>query len=240
MRESWPASRGPARTTASSYSSVAVSTHRAVGRQVAGLTAAGEQLFDQVVVTLAAPLAAKICIGLSDEEVERLQGIVYQGLICASVLMRRPLAGHYVTYITDDAAPVHRRDRDVGPGRSDELGGQGLVYLPRYVTADDPYWHLADAEVEQRFLDALQRMYPFLERRRARLSGVAGPSGPGDLDARLFRPLAADDHVGCRTAHRQLGAHRQRHAQRQRDGRAGRGGGAAPAREPARTLERAA
>ena len=127
-------------------------------------TATGEQLFDQVVVTLAAPLAAKICVGLADEEVERLQGIVYQGIICASVLLRRRLAGHYLTYITDDAAPftaVIEMSALVDPA---ELGGYGLVYLPRYVTKDDPYWHLTDAEVEQRFLDALFRMYPFLER----------------------------------------------------------------------------
>jgi protoporphyrinogen oxidase len=127
-------------------------------------TLTGEQLFDQVVVTLAAPLAAKICIDLSDEEVERLQGIVYQGIICASVLLRRRLAGHYVTYITDDAAPFTAVIEMSALVDATELGGQGLVYLPRYVTKDDPYWHLADAEVEQRFLDALLRMYPFLER----------------------------------------------------------------------------
>jgi protoporphyrinogen oxidase len=127
-------------------------------------SASGEQLFDQVVVTLAAPLAAKICVGLADDEVERLKSIIYQGIICASVLLRRRLAGHYLTYITDDAAPftaVIEMSALVDPA---ELGDYGLVYLPRYVTRDDPYWQLSDAEVEQRFLDALFRMYPFLER----------------------------------------------------------------------------
>jgi protoporphyrinogen oxidase len=126
-------------------------------------TAAGERLFDQVVVTLAAPLAAKICVGLSDDELEKLHGIVYQGIICASVLLKRPLAGHYVTYITDEDAPftaVIEMSALVEPA---ELGGHGLVYLPRYVTQDDPYKQLSDAEVEQRFLDALLRMYPSLE-----------------------------------------------------------------------------
>lgn len=134
------------------------------GEKLLITTATGEQLFDQVVVTLAAPLAVKICVGLSDDEVERLQGIVYQGIICASLLLRRRLAGHYVTYITDDAAPftaVVEMSALVDPA---ELRGHGLVYLPRYVTKEDPYWHLTDAEVEQRFLDGLFRMYPFLER----------------------------------------------------------------------------
>lgn len=126
-------------------------------------TATGAQLFDQVVVTLAAPVAAKICDGLSDDEVERLRGIVYQGIICASALLRRRLAGHYVTYITEDGAPftaVIEMSALVDPA---ELDGNALVYLPRYVTADDPYWQLPDAEVEARFLEALLRMYPFLD-----------------------------------------------------------------------------
>jgi protoporphyrinogen oxidase len=125
-------------------------------------TAAGAQLFDQVVVTLAAPLAARICVGLSDDHCERLRGIVYQGIICASVLLRRRLAGHYVTYITDDGAPftaVIEMSALVDPA---ELDGHALVYLPRYVTAEDPYWRLPDEEVEARFLGALLRMYPFL------------------------------------------------------------------------------
>jgi len=127
-------------------------------------TVAGERLFDRVVVTLAAPLAAKVCVGLSDDEVERLNAVIYQGIICASVLLRRRLAGHYVTYITDDGAPFTAVIEMSALVEPVELGGHGLVYLPRYVTQDDPYNQLSDAEVEQRFLDGLLRMYPFLER----------------------------------------------------------------------------
>lgn len=128
------------------------------------MVAASRALSQRLMTTLAAPLAAKVCRGLSDDETARLQGIVYQGIICASVLLRRQLAGHYVTYITDDAAPftaVIEMSALVDPG---ELGGRGLLYLPRYVTKDDSFWSLTDAEVEERFLDALHAMYPFLER----------------------------------------------------------------------------
>jgi protoporphyrinogen oxidase len=134
------------------------------GEKMRVRTADGEQWFDQVVVTLAAPLAAKICAGLSEDEVERLESIVYQGIICASVLLKRPLAGHYVTYITDEAAPFTAVIEMSALVDAAEIGGHGLVYLPRYVTKDDPYWHLTDAEVEQRFLDALLGMYPSLKR----------------------------------------------------------------------------
>jgi protoporphyrinogen oxidase len=41
-----------------------------------------------------------------------------------------------------------------------QLGGNALVYLPRYVTADDPFADLSDDEVQTRFVAALERMYP--------------------------------------------------------------------------------
>jgi hypothetical protein len=34
------------------------------------------------------------------------------------------------------------------------------VYLPRYLTQDDPFWSLSPQAVRERFLAALQRMYP--------------------------------------------------------------------------------
>jgi len=46
----------------------------------------------------------------------------------------------------------------------EELGGNALVYLPRYVTVDDPLFENSDAEIERRFLSALATMYPDLAR----------------------------------------------------------------------------
>jgi protoporphyrinogen oxidase len=41
-----------------------------------------------------------------------------------------------------------------------------LVYLPRYTSEGDPATTWSDAEVERRFLDALERMYPSFDRDR--------------------------------------------------------------------------
>jgi protoporphyrinogen oxidase len=38
------------------------------------------------------------------------------------------------------------------------------VYLPRYLTQDDAFWQLDDAGVRERFLQALERMYPAFRR----------------------------------------------------------------------------
>lgn len=122
----------------------------------------GEDHVDGAVVTLAAPLAARICPDLDDDERARLEGVRYMGIVCASVLLRRPLGGYYLTYLTDGDLPftaVVEMTAFVDPA---EVGGHHLVYLPRYVAPDDPLLDASDAEVRDRFEAGLRRLYPDL------------------------------------------------------------------------------
>jgi protoporphyrinogen oxidase len=123
-------------------------------------------LFDKVVVTTAAPIAAGLIEGLTEAERETMTGVTYLGIVCASVLIAEPLAGYYVTNITDGWVPftgVIEMSALVDRGA---FGGRALVYLPRYTAHDDPAATWSDAEVEQRFLDALEKMYPSFDRHR--------------------------------------------------------------------------
>jgi protoporphyrinogen oxidase len=123
-----------------------------------------EDTFDHVIVTTAAPIAAQICAGLSADELERLKGIEYQGIICASLLLKKPLSPYYVTNITDDWVPftgVIEMTTLVDPKH---LGGKTLVYLPKYVVPHDPAFNLTDAELEETFVKALETMYPAFSR----------------------------------------------------------------------------
>jgi protoporphyrinogen oxidase len=45
-----------------------------------------------------------------------------------------------------------------------ELGGRHLVYLPKYVPADDPALEWPNEQIQERFLAALERMYPQFDR----------------------------------------------------------------------------
>ncbi len=135
------------------------------GRVGVTLADGSDEVFDQVVVTAAAPIAARLCPGLSDVERGRLQAIRYQGIICASLLLRRPLTEFYVTNITDAWVPftaVIGMSTVVAPRH---LGGRTLVYLPKYVPAEDSAaFARSDADVEEEFLAALERMYPSFRR----------------------------------------------------------------------------
>jgi protoporphyrinogen oxidase len=117
--------------------------------------------FDQVIITAAAPIAARISEGLSHEELRRLHSIEYQGIICASVLLKRALSPYYVTNITDDVpfTGVIEMSALVDPK---ELGGHHLIYLPKYVPAEDPSLHMSDSDIEHQFTTALMRLYPNL------------------------------------------------------------------------------
>ena len=118
--------------------------------------------FDKVVVTLPAPMAARICRGLSDDEQARLRAIRYQGIVCASVLLTRPLAGFYVTNITETSFPFTAVIETSALVDRTQFGGRTLVYLPKYVRPDDPIFESSDAEIESSFLGGLTRIYPDL------------------------------------------------------------------------------
>jgi len=124
----------------------------------------GTEDFDHVVVTAAAPIAERLCSGLSDEEARRLAGVRYLGIVCASVLLRKPLSGYYVTNLLDPGLPFTGVIEMSALVRSGHFGGRGLVYLPRYLAPDDAFFETPDAEVKALFLDGLMRVYPEVRR----------------------------------------------------------------------------
>jgi protoporphyrinogen oxidase len=118
--------------------------------------------FDRVVVTAPAPVAAEICGGLSDEDTERLRGIEYVGVVCASLLLERSLSPFYITNITDPGVPFTAVIEMSALVDRSQFGGRSLVYLPKYAAPDDPLFQRSDAEIEAVFLEALRRMHPAL------------------------------------------------------------------------------
>jgi protoporphyrinogen oxidase len=128
------------------------------------LDSTGPEDFSRVVVTTAAPLTARVCPGLSAVEKTQLTGIKYQGIVCASVLMKNQLSPFYVTNITDSGMPftaVIDMSALVDPS---EFGGSSLVYVPRYVGSDSSYFNVTDEQVQAQFVPALERMFPRFKR----------------------------------------------------------------------------
>ena len=123
------------------------------------------ETFDQVVVTTAAPLAAQICPQLTSTEKTLLKRIKYQGIICASLLLKHSLSDFYITNITDSRMPYTAViEMSALVGRS-YFGDRALVYLPKYVPSDSAEFDRTDDQIRQDFVSALERMYPQFKRK---------------------------------------------------------------------------
>jgi protoporphyrinogen oxidase len=121
-------------------------------------TQEGTAKFDQAVVTVNPGLAARMCNGITPNERALLEGVRYQGIVCASVLLDRPLSGYYLTYITDDTPITGIVEMSAMVDRR-HFGGKTLVYLPKYVAPDDPLLKASDEDIAASFLPALRAVY---------------------------------------------------------------------------------
>jgi protoporphyrinogen oxidase len=139
-----------------------VSAVRRVPEGLKVVSDGGEATYDRVVVTLAGPMASALCEDLNAEEHRRLEGVTYMGVVCASMLTRKPLGGYYLTYITDPATPFTAVVEMSAFVDKAEFGDWNLVYLPKYVAPDDPLLDADDDGVRAEFLPYLKRMYPTL------------------------------------------------------------------------------
>ncbi len=136
-------------------------TGEAGGIVVQSFGSAGRR-FDAAAVTVPCPAVIRICPQLTAAERDRLGSIRYLGIVCASALLTRPLAGYYVTNITDGGLPFTAIIEMSALVDGSELKGRHLIYLPKYVVPEDPLLTVSDAAVEKSFLAALRRIYPDL------------------------------------------------------------------------------
>lgn len=129
--------------------------------------------FDEVIVTLPSGLAAKLCKGLSETEVQRLNAVDYLGVICVGVLLDKSISHFYITNITDSSVPFTGVIEMSALVDKKYLGGNALVYLPKYVDPNDPLFNQSDEEILKYFMDNLKKMYPWLNDDNIKFAGVA-------------------------------------------------------------------
>jgi protoporphyrinogen oxidase len=115
--------------------------------------------FDKVILTTPSPIAEKICPDLTHQEKERLRNVKYLGVVCASLILKKPLDKYYVTNITDSFAPFTGVIEMSALVDKREFNGKNLVYLPKYVAPNDPIFGKSDEEIKVEFTTSLLKMY---------------------------------------------------------------------------------
>ncbi|MEM9825808.1 MAG: NAD(P)/FAD-dependent oxidoreductase [Planctomycetota bacterium] len=121
--------------------------------------------YDQVVSTIASPLIADSCPQLSADEQKKHRGIRYLGVVCGSMLLKKPISPYYVTNITDTWVPLTGViEMSTIVDSQQELGGHHLVYLPQYMPDDDPDLGESEDTYRERCLQTLEKMYSHFDR----------------------------------------------------------------------------
>lgn len=116
----------------------------------------------RVVLTVPCSVAAGLCPQLGEDERARLNGVKYQGILCASVLLKKPLSNYYVTNITSGWVPFTAVIEMTTLVDRAHFKGYSLVYLPKYLAQDAGEFNLSDEEIKDRFIAAMLRMYPHI------------------------------------------------------------------------------
>jgi len=132
-----------------------------------------EGSFDQVIVTLPSRISVNLVKGLSDLETKKHKDIEYLGVICASVVLSKSISPYYVTNITDTWVPFTGVIEMSSLVDKKNFDGDTLIYLPKYLLPTDTMFDASDKEVEELFLGALKKMYPFLTDSDIKYVGIA-------------------------------------------------------------------
>lgn len=143
---------------------------------------------DRVVLTCAAPLAADLCPELPAAQAALWRALRYQGIVCASLLLDRPLGGAYMTYITDERMPFTTVIEMSTLVDTANFGGLHLAYCPRYVPCDDPVFEQDDATLAAQLQDGLHRLFPDLRAGQVKALRIARARHVLAVPTRGYRP----------------------------------------------------
>lgn len=130
-------------------------------------------VYDHVISTLSAPLSTALSEDLSAAEKEMHKAITYLGVICPSILIKKPISSYYVTNIIDTWTPFTGIIEMTALIDRAETAGYSLVYLPKYVNPEDPMFEHSDEQLRETFLKALFKMYPHISEEDIAYWGVS-------------------------------------------------------------------
>lgn len=154
------------------YTATEVNTS-ANGKQQINFVNNETEEFDKVIVTLPSAVSAKICNELTTIEKQRLNDVEYLSVICVAVLLNKSISNFYVTNITDSWVPFTGVIEMTALVDKKYLDGNTLVYLPKYVVADDPLFNQSDDEIKAYFINNFKKMYPSVSDENIKFVGVA-------------------------------------------------------------------
>jgi protoporphyrinogen oxidase len=143
------------------------------GGRTTGVRVGGETLPAEVVVsTITTSRFRQLARGLDGEYVRRLERIPTIGIFCLFLRLSERVTPFFWVNTNDPRVPFAGMIEYTNLNPLPELGGDTILYVPQYLSADDPRYAQSDEQVLRRYTDALALIQPAFDRSWIRFSAV--------------------------------------------------------------------
>jgi protoporphyrinogen oxidase len=135
------------------------------GKVNAVVTDKGTLTADAVIVTPAFPLISKLLAEhVSDSYLQSFAGVKYLANVCLILELDRSLSETYWLNVNDPTFPFVGVIEHTNFEPASSYGGRAIVYLSRYLPAEDNYYCLSDSATLEHCLPYIQSMFPAFKR----------------------------------------------------------------------------
>lgn len=141
---------------------------RATGVRVGGETLPAGTVISTVTTSRFRRLAA----GLEGDYLERLARIPTIGIFCLFLRLSRQVTPFFWVNTNDRRVPFAGMIEYTNLNPVPELGGDHVLYVPQYLSADDPRYAEDDETILRRYTDALALIHPAFDRSWVRFHAV--------------------------------------------------------------------
>jgi len=114
--------------------------------------------------TPALPIVAGILADADSSWIARLNRVRYLGNICLVLELTRSLSSTYWLNVNDPGFPFVGVIEHTNLDTSEHYNGRHIVFLSRYIAAEDPEWSYGDEQYLDVALQHLTRMFPDFDR----------------------------------------------------------------------------
>jgi protoporphyrinogen oxidase len=130
-----------------------------------GVRVGGETLpADAVVSTVTTSRFRQLAQGLDGPYIAGLERIPTIGIFCLFLRLKRQVTPFFWVNTNDRRVPFAGMIEYTNLNPLPELGGDRILYVPQYLSADDPRYAQTDEEVRRKYSDALALINPAFDR----------------------------------------------------------------------------
>lgn len=135
------------------------------GGRATGVRVGGETLPAAAVIsTITTSRFRQLAQGLGGEYVRLLERIPTIGIFCLFLRLRHPVTPFFWVNFNDPRVPFAGMIEYTNLNPLPELGGDHILYVPQYLSAEDPRYLQSDEEVLRKYTDALALVNPAFDR----------------------------------------------------------------------------